>query len=134
YLLLGGRSFRPVGAFVVPIMADRVHSAPTADPTRGHHMPGTTDDLWEVMSTARTIRRFTDEPVGDDVLARCLEAATWAPNGANMQAWRFVVLRSPEQRAVVAQCAAKALEIIEPVYKMSRPDPDADDLRSRNNR
>ena len=54
------------------------------------------------MSTARTIRRFTAEPVADEVLARCLQAATWAPSGANAQGWRFVVLRSAEQRAVVA--------------------------------
>src|SRR3546814_9302969 len=66
------------------------------------------DDIWEVMSTARTIRRFTDEPVDDAVLTRCLEAATWAPNGANAQAWRFVVLRTPEQRAVVAEAARRA--------------------------
>src|SRR3546814_7811789 len=82
------------------------------------------DDIWEVMSTARTIRRFTDEPVDDAVLTRCLEAATWAPNGANAQAWRFVVLRSPEQRAVVAEAARRALAVIEPVYGMSRPADD----------
>ena len=65
-------------------------------------------DIWDVMATARTIRRFTDEPVHDATLARCLEAATWAlaPDGA--QAWRFVVLRSPELRAVVAWAAARA--------------------------
>ena len=56
------------------------------------------NDVWDVLSTARTIRRFTDEPVDDATLTRCLEAASWAPNGANAQAWRFVVLRSPEQR------------------------------------
>ena len=78
-------------------------------------------DIWEVMSTARTIRRFTDEPVDDATLTRCLEAATWAPSGANAQGWRFVVLRSPEQRAVVAKAAAQALQIIEPVYGMTRP-------------
>ena len=33
--------------------------------------------LWTVMSTARTIRRFTAEPVDDATLARCLQAATW---------------------------------------------------------
>ena len=65
-------------------------------------MTGASGDVWEVMSTARTIRRFTDEPVDDLTLARCLEAATWAPSGANSQGWRFIVLRSPEQRAVVA--------------------------------
>jgi len=93
-----------------------------------------TEDLWEAMSTARSIRRFTDEPVDDDTLRRCFEAATWAPSGGNFQAWRFVILRSPEQRAVVAAAAAKALEVIEPVYGMSRPDPDDDSKRARSNR
>lgn len=94
----------------------------------------TTDDLWTAMSTARTIRRFTDEPVSEGDLSRCLEAATWAPNGANAQAWRFVVLRSPEVRAVVAEAAARALEVIEPVYGMSRP-ADGDQSRAaRTNR
>jgi nitroreductase len=93
-----------------------------------------TSDIWEAMSTARTIRRFTDEPVDDAVLARCLEAATWAPSGANAQAWRFIVLRSPEQRAVVAKAAAHALEVIEPVYGMTRPAADDTSRRARDNR
>jgi nitroreductase len=95
---------------------------------------GASGDVWEVLSTARTIRRFTDEPVADDVLRRCLEAATWAPSGANAQAWRFVVLRSPELRAVVAKAAAEALRVIEPVYGMSRPADDDGSRRARSNR
>ena len=83
------------------------------------------------MSTARTIRRFTDEPVDDVTLNRCLEAATWAPNGANAQGWRFVVLRSPAQRAVVATAAAQALQVIEPVYGMTRPADDDNSQRAR---
>ncbi|HNM83448.1 MAG TPA: nitroreductase family protein [Mycobacterium sp.] len=86
------------------------------------------------MSTARSIRRFTDEPVPDAVLARCLQAATWAPSGANAQGWRFVVLRSPEQRAAVAAAAARVLEVIEPVYGMTRPAADDDSRQARNNR
>lgn len=92
---------------------------------------GATGDIWEVMSTARTIRRFTDQPVDEETLMRCLEAATWAPSGANAQGWRFVVLRSPEQRAVVAKAAAKALSVIEPVYGMTRPAADDDSQRAR---
>jgi len=91
-------------------------------------------DIWEVMSTARAIRRFTDEPVDDATLTRALEAATWAPSGANAQAWRFVVLRSPDQRAVVAKAAAQALAVIEPVYGMSRPADDDVSARARDNR
>ena len=94
-------------------------------------MTGASSDVWEVMSTARTMRRFTDEPVDDATLARCLEAASWAPSGANAQAWRFVVLRSPEQRAVVAKAAAHALEVIESVYGMSRPADDDNSRRAR---
>ncbi|WP_163801993.1 nitroreductase family protein [Mycolicibacterium sediminis] len=86
------------------------------------------------MSTARTIRRFTDEPVDDAVLARCIEAATWAPSGANAQAWRFVVLRSPEQREVVAEAARRALTVIEEAYGMTRPAADDDSRRARDNR
>ena len=94
-------------------------------------MTGATDDVWTAMATARTIRRFTDQPVDDATVARCLEAATWAPSGANAQCWRFVVLRSPEQRAVVARAAAQALTVIEPVYGMSRPDPGDQSRRAR---
>ena len=97
-------------------------------------MTGPTTDLWAVMSTARTIRRFTNEPVDDATLARCLQAATWAPSGANAQQWRFVVLRSPELRAVVAKAATQALEVIEPVYGMTRPANDDDSRRARTNR
>lgn len=97
-------------------------------------MSAASDDIWTVMSTARTIRRFTGEPVDDVTLNRCLQAAAWAPSGANAQAWRFIVLRSPEQRAVVAKAAAQALAVIEPVYGMSRPADDDTSRRARTNR
>lgn len=91
-------------------------------------------DVWEVMSTARSIRRFSADPVDDATLARCFEAATWAPSGANAQEWRFVVLRSPEQRAVVAEAAAQALTVIEVAYGMTRPAADDTSRRARDNR
>lgn len=97
-------------------------------------MTESSSDVWEVMSTARTIRRFSAEPVDDAVLARCFEAATWAPSGANAQAWRFVLLRSPEQRAVVAEAAAQALRVIEEAYSLTRPAADDQSRRARDNR
>ena len=97
-------------------------------------MTRSSDDIWEVLSTARTIRRFTDEPVDDATLTRCLQAALWGPSGANAQGWRFVVLASPAQRAVVGRAAAQALTVIEPVYGMTRPAPGDDSRRARTNR
>lgn len=65
-------------------------------------------DVFEAMSTARAIRRYTPDPVPDDVLRRCLEAATWAPSGGNSQAWRFVILRSSEVREALGETYRKA--------------------------
>ncbi len=87
-----------------------------------------------MMRTARTIRRFRDDAVPDDVLRRCLEAATWAPSGGNMQPWRFIVLRSPESRAVMQGGADAALKVIEDVYGFERPAPDDDTPAARGRR
>jgi nitroreductase len=103
-------------------------------PDHQHANHQAADDVWEVMSTARSIRRFTDEPVDAQTLNRCLQAATWAPNGANAQLWRFVVLDAPEQRAAVAEAARIALQTIESVYGMTRPDPADTSRQARNNR
>lgn len=97
-------------------------------------MPDSTNDFWEVLATARSVRRFTDDPVDSETLDRCLEAATWAPNGANAQLWRFIVLSGPEQRAAVAEAARVALGMIEGIYVMSRPAAGDDSRAARNNR
>jgi nitroreductase len=97
-------------------------------------MASPTNDVWKVLSTARSIRRFTDEPIDDQTLGRCLEAATWAPNGANAQLWRFIVLDAPEQRAAVAEAARTTLRTIEPIYGMKRPTDDNQSRAARKNR
>lgn len=53
----------------------------------------TADDLYELMSTTRSIRRISDAPVDDAVLARVLTACTWAPSGGNRQPWRVIAVR-----------------------------------------
>ena len=50
-------------------------------------------DLLEGLATTRAIRRYTDEPIPDDVLADILWRATRAPSGSNRQPFRFLVLR-----------------------------------------
>ena len=48
--------------------------------------------LGELIKTRRSIRKFQDKPVPEDLLLKALEVATWAPNGGNHQAWRFFVV------------------------------------------
>lgn len=68
--------------------------------------------LLEGLSTTRSIRRYTDEPVPDDVLRDILFAATRAPSGSNRQPFRFIVLRdgpvAEEAKAIVGRGARAA--------------------------
>lgn len=60
-------------------------------------------DVMEAMRTTRAVRRLRSDPIDDAVLARVLEAATWAPSGGNRQPWRIVVVRSPETKRILQQ-------------------------------
>lgn len=64
--------------------------------------------FFEVALGQRACRRFADTPVGDDLLAQCLEAATHAPSAENRQPWVFVVARRPEVRAGIADLTRRA--------------------------
>jgi nitroreductase len=46
----------------------------------------------------RSIRKYTEQPVPDDLVHRLLVAATSAPSANNQQPWHFVVIR---ERAVL---------------------------------
>lgn len=47
----------------------------------------------EKVLSRRSIRRFKDEPVGEEVIHRILEAGRRAPSATNQQPWHFVVAR-----------------------------------------
>ena len=49
-------------------------------------------ELMDVMTTSGTCRFFKTDEVSDDVLARVLDAARWAPTGGNRQGVRFVAV------------------------------------------
>lgn len=58
-----------------------------------------TIDLYEAMSTLRAVRKLRPDPIPDDVLARVLQAACWAPTGGNQQPWKVVVVTDPAKKA-----------------------------------
>ena len=69
-------------------------------------------DLLEGIRTTRAIRRFADEPVPDEALAKMLFAASRAPSGSNRQPFRFIVLRQGpralEARRLMGEGARRA--------------------------
>lgn len=44
-------------------------------------------------------RSFLDKDVPEEVLWSLFEAARWAPSAYNLQPWRFIIARTPEDRA-----------------------------------
>ncbi|OHV27703.1 ribonuclease BN [Parafrankia soli] len=59
-------------------------------------------ELTHAMRTTGTCRRFRPDPVPDDVLVAAFDAARFGPQGGNRQPVRFVVVRDPERRRVLA--------------------------------
>lgn len=60
-------------------------------------------ELFEAIRTRRSIRRFMDKPVEEEKLQAVLEAARHAPTWANMQCWRFVVVKDPAVREEISE-------------------------------
>ena len=54
-------------------------------------------ELTDVLTERRTVRRFADRDIPDDVLRRVLAAGLAMPHGGNTYAWRGVVLRRPRE-------------------------------------
>ncbi len=52
-----------------------------------------TANLFEIISTTRSMRRLKPDPVPDALIRKVLEAGVCAPSGGNLQRWRFLVIR-----------------------------------------
>ncbi len=86
-------------------------------------------DTLTAIDTLRTVRRFSDRPVDEDVLRRILDAGRRAGSSKNLQRWDFVVVRDRPlldelgavgPRAGHLRGAAVAVALV-------TPDPRADD-------
>jgi nitroreductase len=66
-------------------------------------------DVVHLLGTARSVRRFTSEPVPDDAIRELLWCASRAPSPANSQPWHFVVVRDEATKASIGDLIAPAL-------------------------
>ncbi len=61
-------------------------------------------ELDHALATTRSVRKRLDlgRPVERSVIEECLEVAFQAPNGWNLQLWRWVIVDDPDLRAAMA--------------------------------
>jgi nitroreductase len=57
-------------------------------------------DAVEAIFTRRSIRKYLDKPVPEELVEKLLAAAMQAPSARNQQPWRFVVI---DDRAILAK-------------------------------
>jgi nitroreductase len=60
-------------------------------------------ELIEAVVTRRSIRRFSEKPVEEAKIESLLEAVRMSPSWANMQCWRFVVVRDRKTREAISE-------------------------------
>jgi nitroreductase len=87
-------------------------------------MPEETHDLFEIMTTTRSMRRLKTDPVPDKLIRKILEAGVAAPSGGNMQRWRFLVVKDPKVKKTIGGYYKRAWdEIVSPRYGAGEPAP-----------
>lgn len=53
------------------------------------------NNFLSLVNRRQSVRKYSDKPVEEDKLRRCLEAARLAPSASNSQPWKFVVVDDP---------------------------------------
>lgn len=54
------------------------------------------NDFLELVKSRRSIHSFKTEAIPDEYVEKIIEAARWAPSGANSQPWEFIVVKDKE--------------------------------------
>ncbi|WP_445475242.1 nitroreductase family protein [Methanococcoides methylutens] len=58
----------------------------------------------ETILARRSIREYTEAPVGKEDINTILECGRWAPSGLNNQPWKFIVIQNEETIKRLAEC------------------------------
>ncbi len=78
-------------------------------------------EVLETIRTRRSVRKFQDRDVPDDLIEKILTAGIWAPSGMNNQPWRFAIIKNKKLKSDIAQLTkyTRVLEnapVIVPVF------------------
>ena len=70
------------------------------------------DELHELMSSRRSVRRFTAEAPPRELIERIIESAVTAPSASNRQPWRFTIVTSRATIDALASAVQTAVDRI----------------------
>ncbi len=70
------------------------------------------EQLMHLLQRRRSIRRFTDQPVPENMIARIIEAACCAPSAGNRQPFRFIVVTNRHTIHAMTEAVEDAIKHI----------------------
>lgn len=69
-------------------------------------------EVMDAIAARRSIRRFKDRPLSQEILDQILLAGTLAPSGKNKQPWKFYIVRG-KKKAEMIQTMKRGMERLE---------------------
>ena len=54
------------------------------------------EEFYELLKRRRTVREYSEREVSFELIEKAIRAAGTAPSGANLQPWRFIVVKNAE--------------------------------------
>jgi nitroreductase len=66
------------------------------------------DDILKTIRTKRAVRRFSDQPVPDEVINQILDAGRRSQSSKNTQPWGFIAIRDREKLKALAKTGTYA--------------------------
>src|SRR3990170_8883508 len=71
------------------------------------------DILLDIMASRRSVRKLKTTQIQESDIRTLVWAATMAPSGANMQPWKFIVIRNKQLEAKLANLVLKKTRKLE---------------------
>jgi nitroreductase len=65
------------------------------------------NEVTKLMQNHRSIRKYTEEPIPDDMLKQLFDSAQWAPSSHNVQAYSIIVVKDKMKKQKLSEICAR---------------------------
>ena len=79
-------------------------------------------DLLNLISKRRSVREYTTDEIEQEKIDYLMECARLAPSAVNFQPWKFIIVKSPEKKALLHQCYHREWFTQPPLYIIALAD------------
>jgi len=80
-------------------------------------------ELESLIKTRRSVRKWQNKKVPEELLIKAVELATWAPSGGNQQNWHFYVVVGPDKIRAIADAVRASSQLMASWTEPARSGP-----------